>query len=399
LLFSALVVIRLTQTHLADRAIRLTPSATVSLPDKARTLAEKGVYVIDLSEGQPYFDTPEPIKKSAKEALDSGMVFYISSRGLPELLSEIKAKLEKENGIDIPTSQIIVTVGAKQAIESAILSTINPGDEVLIPDPYWGTHAALVTLAEGVPVSVPIRNEGRFRIDVDKLRALVSRRTKMIILNSPHNPTGMVISKDDLQSIAEICTRNDILVISDEIYEKLVYDGAKHYSIGSFSGMEDLTITVNGFSKAYSMTGWRLGYAAASKEIMGKMLIIQQHTVTHPAAFVEKAGITALRECGKYVEEMVRAFQKARDYFVPELNKLSIFRCDMPKGAFYVFPKVTDPSNSSSKLCDFLLDKARVLAVPGSGFGNHGEGYVRFVYAQEIDKLKKTVESIKRATS
>jgi aspartate/methionine/tyrosine aminotransferase len=187
-------------------------------------------------------------------------------------------------------------------------------------------------------------------------------------------------------------------VISDEIYEKLVYDEAKHYSIGSFSGMEDLTRTVNGFSKAYSMTGWRLGYATASKEIMDKMLIIQQHTVTHPAAFVEKAGITALRECGKYVEKMVRAYQTARDYFVPELNKLGIFRCDKPKGAFYAFPKITAQSNDSSKLCDSLLDKARVLAVPGSGFGNCGEGYVRLVYAQEMSTLKKAIESIKRAT-
>lgn len=387
------------RTHLADRALALTPSATVSLPDKARALKKTGVDVIDLSEGQPNFDTPEPIKKSAKEALDSGMVFYISSRGLPELLSAIKDKLERENGIDVPTSQIIVTVGAKQAIESAILSTINPGDEVLIPDPYWGTHAALVTLAGGVPVSAAIRNEDGFRVDVEKLRALVSNRTKMIILNSPHNPTGMVMSKDDLESISDICTQSDLLVVSDEIYEKLVYDGSKHYSIGSFSGMEDLTVTVNGFSKAYSMTGWRLGYASASEEIMNKMLIIQQHSVTHPASFVEKAGITAIRDCGKYVEDMVRAFKKARDYFVPELNKLSIFKCSMPKGAFYAFPRITDPSTDSTKLCDFLLDKSRVLGVPGSGFGNHGEGYVRFVYAQEIDKLKKTVESIKRATS
>lgn len=390
-------MISLTKTHLADRVLGLTPSATVSLPDKARALKEKGADIIDLSEGQPHFDTPEPIKRSAKEAIDSGMVFYISSRGLPELLSEIKVKLERENGIDVPTSQIIATVGAKHAIASAILSTINPGDEVLIPDPYWGTHAALVTLAGGVPVSVPMRNEGGFRIDLEELRALISPRSKMIILSSPHNPTGMVISKDDLQSIAEICIKNDILAISDEIYEKMVYDGAKHYSIGSFSGMEDLAITVNGFSKTYSMTGWRLGYAAASEEIINKMLIIQQHSVTHPAAFVEKAGITALRECSKYVDEMVRDYQKARDYFVPELNKLGIFRCDKPRGAFYAFPKITDQSRDSSELCDFLLEKAGVLAVPGSGFGNHGEGYVRFVYAQKGETLKKTVESIKRA--
>lgn len=268
------------KSHLADRVLGLTPSATVSLPDKARALRKQGVEVIDLSEGQPHFDTPEPIKTAAKEALDSGMVFYIQSRSLPELLAEIKTKLEKENDIDVPISQIIVTVGAKQAIATAILCTVNPDDEVLIPDPYWGTHSALVTLAGAVPVSVPMHADDGFSIDIEALDRLVTPRSKMLILNSPHNPTGRVIPREDLESIAEICIKNSILVMSDEIYEKMVYDGSKHHSIGSFPGMEDLVVTVNGFSKTYSMTGWRLGYAAASAEIINKMLIVQQHSVT-----------------------------------------------------------------------------------------------------------------------
>jgi len=381
---------------LADRVAKLAPSATVSLPDKARELKKKGIDVIDLSEGQPHFDTPKPIKESAKEALDAGMVFYVESAGLPELRSEIKAKLERENTIDVPISQIMVTVGAKQAIFTAMLCTIDPGDEVLIPDPYWGSHASMVEIAGGKPISVPMRYEKGFRIDTDKMKEMVTPKTKMIVLSSPHNPTGMVISKEEIESIVDICTRNEILAMADEIYEKIVYDGARHYSIGSFPGMEDLAITVNGFSKPYSMTGWRLGYVAANKDVMSRMLIVQQHSVTHPSAFVQKAGITALRDCDKYVEEMVKYYREARDYIVPELNKSNIFRCDIPKGAFYAFPKIANPSMTSAGMCELLLEKAKVLAVPGSGFGRYGEGYVRFVYAQAMDTLRKTVESIKR---
>ena len=383
--------------HLADRVLNLRPSATVSLPDKARALRKSGIDVVDLSEGQPHFDTPSPIKNAAKDALDQGMVFYIESSGLPDLLLEIKAKLERDNGIDVPTSQIMVTVGAKQAIFTAIICTINPGDEVLIPDPYWGSHASCVRLAGGKPVSVPMRTENGFAIDSRKVEEMVTSKTKMIVLSSPHNPTGMVVSRDDLESVADICKKHEILALSDEIYEKIVYDGARHYSIGSFPGMEDLTITVNGFSKPYSMTGWRLGYVAASKEIMSRMLIVQQHSVTHPAAFVEKAGVIALRECDRYVGEMVRDYQKARDYFVPELNKIGMFSCAIPKGAFYAFPKITDMSMTSAELVDFLLEKARVLGVPGSSFGRHGEGYLRFVYAQTMETLKKTIQRIKES--
>jgi len=383
---------------LADRVVGLSASATVTLPDKARELRTQGIDVIDLSEGQPHFDTPEPIKESAKQALDSGMVFYVESAGLPELRSEIKSKLERDNGIDVPISQIIATVGAKQAIFTAILCTIDPGDEVLIPDPYWGSHASCVKIAGGIPISVPMRNEKDFSIDTEKIEEAITSKTKMMILSSPHNPTGMVVSKSDLEFVADLCRRHEIIAMSDEIYEKIVYDGVRHYSIGSFPGMEDLTITINGFSKSYSMTGWRLGYVAASKEIISRMLVVQQHSVTHPSAFVQKAGIVALRDCDKYVEQMVRDYQRARDFFVPELNKLEIFSCPMPKGAFYAFPRVKDTRTKSADLVESLLKKANLLAVPGSSFGKYGEGYVRFVYAQTMDVLKKTIDRLKMAT-
>jgi aspartate/methionine/tyrosine aminotransferase len=292
----------------------------------------------------------------------------------------------------------MVTVGAKQAIFSAMLCTIDPEDEVLIPDPYWGSYASCVKIAGGRPISVPMKYDEGFTIDTKKLESMVTSKTKMMALNSPHNPTGMVIPKQDLESIAETCKRHDILVMSDEIYEKLVYDETKHYSIGSFSGMEDLTITVNGFSKSYSMTGWRLGYVAASKEIMSKMIMLQQHSVTHPATFAEKAAVTALREGKKHIEQMVEQYRAARDFFVSELNRLAPFSCAKPPGAFYAFPKITDEHTTSAKLVETLLEKARVLAVPGSSFGKYGEGYVRFVYAKPMNVLKEAAERIRQAT-
>jgi aspartate/methionine/tyrosine aminotransferase len=382
--------------HVATKVAKINSSPTVSLPDKARELKSSGVDVIDLSEGQPHFDTPPPIKEAAKAALDAGFVFYVQSAGLPELRSEIRTKLLRENGMDIPVSQIMVTVGAKQAIFTAMLCTIDEGDEVLIPDPYWGSHVSIVELMGGKPISVPMKREKGFAIDVKLLEDSVTSKTKMVVLSSPHNPTGMVASRDDVEAIADLCKRKDVLVLADEIYEKLTYDGARHYSVGSIAGMEDLAITVNGFSKPYSMTGWRLGYVAAPKDIMEKMLIVQQHSVTHPSAFVQKAGVVALRDCGKYVDEMVRDYEAARNYFVAELNKLDYLRCEMPRGAFYAFPKIIRPSTTSDLLCDLMLEKANVLAVPGSGFGNCGEGYVRFVYAQTKDTLEKTVNSLKK---
>jgi len=324
------------------------------------------------------------------------MVFYGESAGLLELRSEIKRKLEKDNNIDVPVSQIIVTVGAKQAIFTAMFCTVNLGDEVLIPDPYWASHASIVELVGGKPISVRLHNENGFAFDVERLTEMVTPRTKMIVVASPHNPTGMVLSKNELESIANVCMTNDILVLSDEIYEKIVYDQTRHYSIGSMPGMEDLAITVNGFSKSYSMTGWRLGYVAASREIIDRMLIVQQHSVTHPSTFVQKAGIVALRDCDKYVEEMVKYYRDAREYFVSELNKSSLFRCPVPKGTFYAFPKIIDPSRTSANICDLMLEKANALAIPGSAFGKFGEGHVRFVYAQKMDILRRIAESIKR---
>ncbi len=253
----------------------------------------------------------------------------------------------------------------------------------------------------GGAISVPLSEDGDgFSIDLNALENRIGQKTKMIILNSPHNPTGMVIPKQDFEYISNICQRNDLLVLSDEIYEKIVFDGARHYSIASFPGMEDLTITVNGFSKTYSMTGWRLGYVVCSKEIMSKMQSLQQHTVTHPTSFVEQAGVTAIHECANFVDDMVREYRANRDFFVEGINNLKIFECAKPKGAFYAFPKIT--SCSSSLLADILLERARVLCVPGQAFGKFGENHLRFVYSQPrevlaeaLDQMKLSIDEIK----
>ncbi|MEM3703053.1 MAG: pyridoxal phosphate-dependent aminotransferase [Candidatus Bathyarchaeia archaeon] len=385
------------ESFIAERVKGIKPSATVALPDKARALKAAGIDVIDLSEGEPYFDTPRKIKEAAKKALDEGYVHYISSAGLKELRQAIAEKLKIENQIEADESEIIVTVGAKQALFTAILSTINPGDEVLIPEPYWGSYTAEVIIAGGKPVSISLLESRDFRLDEEEIKRKITKKTKMMMINSPHNPTGTVFPMEDLKMIADLATDYDFLVLSDEIYEKIIYDEIRHYSIASFPGMKDRTITINGFSKSYSMTGWRLGYAVANKQIIDNMLKIQQHSVTHPSSFIEKAAVVALKECEEEVKSMVEEFKRNRDYFVKELNKMGKFHCWTPKGAFYAFPKIVDANISSEELADYLLNEAHVLTVPGSAFGDLGRKYIRIVYSKPIEELEKAVQRIREA--
>ncbi|MDH5745364.1 MAG: pyridoxal phosphate-dependent aminotransferase [Candidatus Bathyarchaeota archaeon] len=373
----------------------MNPSETVALPDKARALRQAGVDVIDLSEGEPYFDTPEKIKLAAKEALDEGFVHYVSSAGLKELRQAVAEKLRTENKIDVQESEVIVTVGAKQALFTAFLTVLNPGDEVLIPEPGYVSYQAMVIVAGGKQVSVNLLETRDFRLDEEEIKEKITEKTKAVILNSPNNPVGAVFPKEDLKMIADIAKDCNLLVITDEIYEKIVYDGVQHYSIASFPEMKDRTITVNGFSKAYSMTGWRLGYAAAKKEIIDNMLKVQQHSVTHPTSFVEKAGIVALKECEEEVKWMVKAYKECRDYFVNELNKTDKLSCWMPKGAFYAFPKIVETKFSSEEFAEYLLKEAHVLAVPGTAFGDLGRGYARMVYSRPMDELEEAIPRIR----
>jgi len=386
-----------TRSFIAERVEGIQPSATVALPDKARALRAAGVDVIDFSEGEPYFDTPEKIKAAAKKALDEGYVHYITSAGLKELRQAISEKLRIDNQIDADESEIVVTVGAKQALFTAMLSVLNPGDEVLIPHPYWVSYTAEVILSGGKPILVSLLESRDFRLDEEEIKNKITKKTKMMMINSPHNPTGTVFPKEDVKMIADLANDYNFLVMTDEIYEKIIYDENRHYSIASFPGMKDRTITINGFSKTYSMTGWRLGYAVANKQIIDNMLKIQQHSVTHASSFVQKAGVVALRECEEEVKSMVKDYKKSRDYFIKEINKMGKLSCWMPKGAFYAFPKIVETKISSEEMSGYLLNKARVLTVPGSVFGNLGRGYIRIVYSKPMEELEKAVQLMRGA--
>lgn len=377
---------------IAERVKGIRPSATVALPDKARALRAAGVDVIDLSEGEPYFDTPKKIKAAAKTALDEGYVHYIASAGLWELRRAISEKLRVDNQIDADESEIIVTVGAKQALFTAMLSVLNSGDEVLIPDPYWVSYTAEVILSGGKPIPTSLLESRDFRLDEEEIKNKITKKTKMMIINSPHNPTGTVFPKEDLKMITDLANDYNFLVMTDEIYEKIIYGENRHYSIASFPDMKDRTITINGFSKTYSMTGWRLGYAVANKQIIDNMLKIQQHSVTHASSFVQRAGVVALRECKKEVKSMVKEYKKGRDYFIKEINKMGKFSCWMPKGAFYAFPKIVETKISSEEMTEYLLNEAHVLTVPGSAFGDLGRGYLRIVYSRPMEELEEAVQ-------
>lgn len=386
-------ILKRAERFVAERVKMLKESATVALPDKARVLKEAGVDVIDLAEGDPHFDTPEKIKVAAKKALDEGFVHYISSQGLIELRSAISEKLKVDNEISADESEIIVTVGAKQAIFTAMLATLNPGDEVLVPDPYWPSYEQCISFCGARLIPVHLWGSNDFRLSQDELEEKIVSKTRMIIVNSPHNPTGTVFPEEDLKMISDIAKEHDLLVISDEIYEHLIYDG-RHRSIAALPDMTDRTIVINGFSKAYSMTGWRLGYAVANKTTIRNMLKIQQHSTTHPTSFVQKSGVTALRECGEDVRQRAHELKRCRDYFIKELNNMKAFSCRIPKGAFYAFPQI---KMSSAEMAEYLLKKSNVLVVPGSAFGKFGEGYLRMVYSKPMGVLMKAIHKMRTA--
>lgn len=390
--------IRTNTRFLSDRMRNSSPSPTVSLADKAKAMKKEGIDLIDLSVGQPHFDTPAKVRDSAKKALDSGFTYYTESSGIPELVQALREKLLRENKINVNQSEILVTVGAKEAVFDAVFCTVNQGDHVLIPDPYWNTYSECVKLAGGVPISVPITNDEQtqsFRLNTQRLQGLVSSRTKMIILNSPHNPTGMVLEKGELETIVDMCKKNDLIAVSDEIYEKIIYDDSRHYSIGSLEGMEDRTVTINGFSKAFAMTGWRLGYAAGPKEIIQSMKVLHQNTVTHPASFAQKAAVVALTECESEIELMRQEYQRLRDFFIGFLRKRKdLFSCSKPEGTFYAFPKIQSDKISSQEMANILLEKAHILCVPGTSFGSNGEKYLRFVFANSDRVLEKVSQRI-----
>ncbi|MFQ3548712.1 MAG: pyridoxal phosphate-dependent aminotransferase [Armatimonadota bacterium] len=384
------------------RAGRIAPSPTLAITAKAKQMKADGIDVISFGAGEPDFDTPEHIKDAAIDALKKGMTKYTASAGTPELKKAICAKLKRDNNLEYAPNQIIVSLGAKHSIYNAVLATINPGDEVIIPAPYWVSYPEIVGMADGVPVYIETDESTNFTASVDAIRSVVTPKTKMLILNSPSNPTGGVYTKEQLKAIAELAVEKNFMVLSDEIYEEIIYDNLEHVSIASFGPeIKKLTITINGFSKAYSMTGWRLGYAAAEKDIIDAMDAIQGHSTSNPVSFTQPAAVAALEGNQDVVKEMVTEFDKRRKVIVDKLNAIDGITCANPGGAFYVFPNISGlygkslngrVINGSDDFADVVLDEAKVAVVAGSGFG--ADKYMRLSYATSMDAIVKGVDRI-----
>ncbi len=370
--------------------------------EKATRMQKNGEDVIHMEIGRPDFDTPEVIKQAANRALANGNVFYTSNYGTPELRQAIADKLKRDNNIDYKAEEILVTIGVGEGTYAAVAAFTEPGDEILVPDPVWLNYIHVPNFFGAVPVSYKLKEENDYQIDLDEIEGLITPKTKMLVINTPGNPTGVVQSRETLEKLAEIAKQHDLIVVSDEIYEKLVYDGAKHVSIAALPGMKERTITLNGFSKCYSMTGWRLGYVAAPVEFIKAMVRVHAYINTCAPSFVQEAGITALEKAEPDVQEMVKEYQRRRDYTVSAINAIDGLSCKNPGGAFYIFVNIKELGKTSAEMADYLLDTAKIAAVPGSAFGPQGEGYIRLSYAcsyerivEAMGRLKKAVEALR----
>lgn len=379
----------------AERLKDIKPSATLQITAKAKALKAKGVDVVGLGAGEPDFDTPRHIKDALYRAVREGFVYYTPTQGIPELRKAIAEKLKRDNGISYSENEVIVAPGAKQALYEAVLALVNPGDEVLMSDPCWVSYEPMVRLAGGVPVFIPTNEKDGFSLAPEVVSEKITDKSRAIILNSPCNPTGAVVSRKDIKGIADLCIERDLIAISDEIYEKIIYE-EKHVSIASLDEMKERTVTINGFSKAYSMTGWRLGYAAAPEQIVKGMNAVQEHSTSCATSFVQKAGAAALQGAQKCVADMVKEFRRRRDFIVKRLSEIPNVTCVEPKGAFYAFANFSAYEKDSLKLTEFLLEKARVAVIPGGAFGKGGEGFLRLSYATSMENLEKGVERIER---
>jgi len=389
---------------LSKKALSISPSSTLAIDAKAKRMKAEGIDIIGFGAGEPDFDTPDHIKQAAIKAINDGFTKYTPASGTLDLKKAICEKFKKENGLDYTPANIVISNGAKHSLVNAFQAICNPGDEVIVPAPYWVSYPEMIKLADGVPVILNTTEEDNFKFTIDKLEAAITDKTKAIVINSPSNPTGMVYSEEELRAIAEIAVKKNIFIISDEIYEKLIYDGYKHISIASFDEkIKDLTIIINGMSKTYSMTGWRIGYSASNAEIAKIMGNVQSHATSNPNSIAQKAAEAALTGPQDAVEMMKAEFVKRRDYMVDRINKIEGLSCIKPNGAFYVMMniskligKVIDGVviKGSDDFADLLLEKANVALVPGSGFGT--DIHVRLSYATSMENIKEGLNRIEK---
>lgn len=390
---------------LADRVKDIAVSQTMMIYSEAKKLKSQGIDIIDLSVGESDFHTPSNIKESGKNAIDQNKTKYTLNQGTTELRAAIASKLKRDNNLDYTIDEIIVSNGAKQSIYNSILATINPGDEVIVPAPYWVSYPSMIQLAGGKMIVIETEESNGFKISAAQLASAITPKTKMLILCNPSNPTGALYSKTELENLAEIIKQNNLYVLADEIYEKLVYEQNSFISFASLSDeIKNKTILINGISKSYAMTGWRIGYAAAPENIISAINKIQSHTTSSASSISQYAAIEAVSGPQYVISEMLDEFRKRRDYLYEELISIERITCQKPDGAFYLFPNISKyfqkhsdemQINNSFDLSMFLLNEAHVAVVPGIAFGK--EGYVRLSYSTSMENLKEAVKRLRKA--
>jgi aspartate aminotransferase len=391
--------------RLTARAERLKPSATLAISAKAKTLKAQGIDVVGFGAGEPDFDTPENIKDEATKAIKEGFTKYTAVGGIDELKNAIIHRIKEDHGLKYEKSEVIASCGAKHTLYNLSQALFEDGDEVIIPSPYWVSYPEQVVLAGGAPVFIETREEDGFKIDTSELKTIITQKTKALILNYPSNPTGATYNEDELRGIVDVAMKAGLVIISDEIYEKIIYDGLTHTPVVKLG--EDIkksTILVNGVSKSYSMTGWRIGYAAGDKRVVEAMNNLQGQSTSNPTSISQRAATEALKGPQDEVKRMVKEFEKRKNFIVASLNRIPGFKCFNPQGAFYVFPNISKffgkkrsgmEIRNSVDFTQFLLEEAKVAVVPGIEFG--ADNYIRISYATSMEEIKKGVDRIEKA--
>ncbi len=378
---------------LASRVSNIAESVTLDITSKAKKMAREGIDVVNFAAGEPDFDTPEHIKAAAIKAINEGFTKYTPSSGMIELREAISRKFKKDNNLDYSASQIVVSNGAKHSLSNIFMALCEKGDEVIIPVPYWLSYPAMVNIAEAKSVFIETRAANNFKLTEKEFESKITKNTRCLILNSPSNPTGSVYSLDELTAVARVAVKHKIVIISDEIYEKLVYGTAKHYSIAALGkDIRGLTITVNGVSKSYSMTGWRIGYAAGPAEVMKAIANIQSHAASNPSSISQKAALAGLTEDEGFVEKMRVEFEKRRDLMVSRINSMQNITCIKPDGAFYVFCDISKLKMDSVTAANRLLGEVKVATIPGEPFG--AKFYIRLSFATSMENVNKGMDRI-----
>jgi aspartate aminotransferase len=389
------------QITISKKISNIAPSMTLAIDAKLKQMVADGVKVYGFGAGEPDFDTPEYIRNAAVEAINKGITRYTAAQGTMDLRKAICAKLQRENNLSYEPNQIIASSGAKHSLSNTFAAILNPGDEVIVPMPYWVSYTEIIKLNDGVPVLVETKKENNFKITREELTNAITSKTKAILLNTPSNPTGAVYSEQELRAIAEVAVERNLFVVSDEIYERLVYGGKKHISIASFGqDIKDLTIVINGMSKAYAMTGWRLGYAAGNEKIIKAMSSVQSHAVSHPSSITQYAAAVALNGPQDDVHKMVAEFEKRSIFMYERINTIEGLSCIKPEGAFYVYADISSylgrelcgvKLNSSLDFAQVMLEKGHVAVIPGAAFGT--DSYIRLSYATSMEIIKNGLDA------